>query len=178
MRARKVVCSSAALKWPVKSILRWHFRGILFYIISVISWQVHANKSSFCALETEYLGFILTPDGIRPQPKEVQAILNMAPPKNVLHVRSFLGAINHYKKMIPQRSQLSTPLTNLTHKDVKFQWTADCQNPLKLWNGSWPNKYPLHTLTSAFHLKSTLMLWKCNLALLFVKASTVGFLFP
>ena len=89
--------------------------------------QVHADKSSFCALETEYLGFILTPDGIRPQPKKVQAILNIAPPKNVRHVRSFLGAINHYKQMIPQRSQLSTPLTNLTRKNVKFQWTADCQ---------------------------------------------------
>jgi len=47
--------------------------------------QIHADKSSFCALETEYLGFILTPNGIRPQTSKVQAILNLAPPTTVKH---------------------------------------------------------------------------------------------
>jgi hypothetical protein len=89
--------------------------------------QLHADKSSFCALETEYLGFVLTPDGIKPQPKKVQAILNIAPPTNVRQVRSFLGAINHYKQLIPHRSHLSTPLTNLTKKGTKFTWNSDCQ---------------------------------------------------
>jgi hypothetical protein len=64
--------------------------------------QVNAKKSSFCALETEYLGFILTKEGIKPQQKKVNAILQVAPPRNVKQVRSFIGMLNHYKAMIPR----------------------------------------------------------------------------
>jgi hypothetical protein len=45
--------------------------------------KINATKSVFCAHETEYLGYILTRDGIKPQPKKVQSILMLNPPKNV-----------------------------------------------------------------------------------------------
>ncbi len=44
---------------------------------------VNARKSSFCAVETEYLGYVLSKDGIKPQPTKVQAILALTPPQNV-----------------------------------------------------------------------------------------------
>ena len=39
--------------------------------------KVNAPKSKFCAVETEYLGYILTRTGIKPQPKKVQTILTI-----------------------------------------------------------------------------------------------------
>ncbi len=45
--------------------------------------NINATKSVFCAQETEYLGCILTRDGIKPQPKKVQSILALNPPNNV-----------------------------------------------------------------------------------------------
>ncbi len=45
--------------------------------------KVNAAKSSICAHEIEYLGYILTRKGIKPQPKKVQAILVLNPPNNV-----------------------------------------------------------------------------------------------
>ncbi len=45
--------------------------------------NVNATKSIFCAHKTEYLGYILTRGGIKPQPKKVQAILTLNPPNNV-----------------------------------------------------------------------------------------------
>jgi hypothetical protein len=48
--------------------------------------QVNPKKSSFCALETEYLGFILTREGIKPQQQKVNAILQVAPPHDVKQV--------------------------------------------------------------------------------------------
>ncbi len=45
--------------------------------------KVNAEKSTFCALEIEYLGYILTREGIKPQRNEVQAILAIQPPKNL-----------------------------------------------------------------------------------------------
>jgi hypothetical protein len=89
--------------------------------------QLNATKCSFCALETEFLGFVLTPNGIKPQVKRVQAILQISSPKNVKQVRSFIGMINHYKHMIPQRAHLITPISNLTKKGVSFKWTSECE---------------------------------------------------
>ncbi len=45
-------------------------------------------KSSFCAHEIEYLGYILTRKGIKPQPKKVQAILALNLPNNVKELRT------------------------------------------------------------------------------------------
>lgn len=90
--------------------------------------QVNATKSNFCARETEFLGFVLSQQGIKPQPKKVDAILRLAPPKNVHQVRSFVGMLNHYKQMIPRRSHLLTPLVALTAKNSKFKWTETEQN--------------------------------------------------
>jgi hypothetical protein len=45
--------------------------------------KVNADKSTFCALEIEYLGYVLSKDGIKPQSNKVQAILAIQPPKGV-----------------------------------------------------------------------------------------------
>jgi hypothetical protein len=51
------------------------------------------RKLTFCALEIEYLGYILTRDGIKPQSNNVQAILAIQPPTNVKELRHFLGMV-------------------------------------------------------------------------------------
>jgi hypothetical protein len=56
--------------------------------------KVNAAKSSFCAHEIEYLGYILTREGIKPQPKGVQAILALNPPNKVKELQHFLGMYN------------------------------------------------------------------------------------
>ncbi len=53
--------------------------------------KVNAAKLTFCALEIEYLGYVLTRDGIKPQSKRVQAILAIKPPTGVRQLRQFLG---------------------------------------------------------------------------------------
>jgi hypothetical protein len=55
--------------------------------------KVNAAKSSFCAHEIEYLGYILTREGIKPQPKKVQVILVLNLPNNVKELRHFLGMV-------------------------------------------------------------------------------------
>ncbi len=58
--------------------------------------KVYAEKWTFCALEIEYLGHILTRDGIKPQSKKVQAILRIQLPTNVKQLRHFLGMVQYY----------------------------------------------------------------------------------
>jgi hypothetical protein len=45
--------------------------------------KVNAAKSTFCTLEIEYLGYVLTRDGIKPQSNKMQAILEIKPPTGV-----------------------------------------------------------------------------------------------
>ncbi len=62
--------------------------------------KVNAAKSSFCAHEIEYLGYILTREGIKPQPKKVQAILVPNPPNKVKEeLRHSLGMVHYYWDM-------------------------------------------------------------------------------
>jgi hypothetical protein len=58
------------------------------------AWQkVNVHKSSFCATETEKLGYVLSRDGIESQKKKVQAILALMPPRSVKELRRFLGRV-------------------------------------------------------------------------------------
>jgi len=61
--------------------------------------KVNAAKSFFCTHEIEYLGYILTRGGIKPQQKKVQAILALNPPNNVKELRHFLGMVQYYRDM-------------------------------------------------------------------------------
>ncbi len=56
----------------------------------------NAAKSFFCTAETEYLGYILTRGGVKPQKKKIQAILALNPPNNVKELRQFLGMVQYY----------------------------------------------------------------------------------
>jgi hypothetical protein len=58
--------------------------------------KVNAAKSSFCIHEIEYLGYILTREGIKPQPKKAQAILALSPPNNVKELKHFLRMVQYY----------------------------------------------------------------------------------
>jgi len=75
--------------------------------------KVNAAKSSFCAHDIEYLGYILTRGGIKPQPKKVQGIITLNPPNNVKELRHFLGMVQYYLDMWARHSEMLAPLTVL-----------------------------------------------------------------
>ncbi len=75
--------------------------------------KVNAVKSHFCTHEIEYLGYIQTREGIKPQPKKVQAILALNPPNNVKELRHFLGMVQYYRDMWGKRSEMLSPLSDL-----------------------------------------------------------------
>jgi len=75
--------------------------------------KVNADKSTFCALEIEYLGYVLSKDGIKPQNNKVQAILAIQPPKGVKQLRHFLGMVQYYRDLWARRSEMLAALTSL-----------------------------------------------------------------
>ena len=63
--------------------------------------------------EIEYLGYILTCDGIKPQPEKVAAIRALQPPTTVKELRAFLGMVQYYRDLWEKRSDMLAPLTDL-----------------------------------------------------------------
>ncbi len=70
----------------------------------------------FCTHEIEYLGYILTREGIKPQPKKVQVILVFNLPNNVKELRHFLGMVKLYRDMWAKLSEMLAPLTDLVRE--------------------------------------------------------------
>ncbi|CAG2195337.1 unnamed protein product [Mytilus edulis] len=77
--------------------------------------------------ETNYLGFKINIDGVKPDDAKVEAIKTLPNPVTVKEVRSFIGACSYYRRFIPNFSKISIPLVALTKKYAKFQWDEECQ---------------------------------------------------
>ena len=73
----------------------------------------------------------MTPNGLKPWRKKVDAILRLAPPINLTGVRAFIGAITYYRDMFPHRSHILAPLTDLTKgagpRKRKITWKKEHQ---------------------------------------------------
>jgi hypothetical protein len=72
--------------------------------------KINAARLTFCALEIEYLGYVLTRDGIKPQSNKVQAILAIKPPTGVKQLRNFLGMVQYITVTSGQDGAICLPL--------------------------------------------------------------------
>lgn len=85
------------------------------------------DKCEFLRKEVVYLGHIITSEGVKPDPKKLEAVDKFPVPKNPKNIKQFLGLAGYYRRFIPNFSKVAKPLTDLLKKDIKFQWT-DLQN--------------------------------------------------
>jgi hypothetical protein len=88
-----------------------------------VGLKVNATKSFFCTHKFEYLGYMLTRGGIKPQIKKVRAILVINPPNNVKELRHFLGMVQCYRDMWAKHSEMLAPLSDLVGKSGETKTT-------------------------------------------------------
>ena len=88
--------------------------------------KLSLEKCSFFKKHIQYLGHLLSEEGIQPLPEKLESISKMPTPKNQKEVKQFLGLIGYYRKFVPRFADISRVLNKLTRKDEEFKWTPEC----------------------------------------------------
>ena len=86
------------------------------------------EKCEFDLQSVEFLGYIISQDGISMAPDKVKAVQDWPQPTTPTGIMSFLGFANFYRRFIPNFAKAAKPLTDLTKKDNPFSWTEDTSN--------------------------------------------------
>lgn len=90
--------------------------------------QLQPTKCEFLRREVNYLGHVITEEGVKPDPKKIQCIVNYPTPTNAKEIKSFLGLVGYYRRFIQDFSKKAKPLTNLLKQNQQFSWSDLCQD--------------------------------------------------
>lgn len=93
--------------------------------------KINYGKCEFFVNEIEYLGHVLTSEGLKTCPAKIEAIMEAPVPENVSQLKSFLGMINYYGKFLPDLSSELHPLYDLLKKNVRFCWSKSCEEAFR-----------------------------------------------
>ena len=88
---------------------------------------LNREKCHFSTTTLKFLGHIIGPEGIRPDPDKVKAIASMSPPTSTTEVRRFLGMTNQLSKFSPRLAELSEPLRSLLSTKSTRCWSETQQ---------------------------------------------------
>ena len=100
---------------------------VVFQRLREADLKLKASKCNFFKKHIQYLGHLVSGEGIEPLPEKLEAVRKMPPPTTPKEVRQFLGLVGYYRKFVPKFADIARPLTNLTKLDVPYEWTNRCQ---------------------------------------------------
>lgn len=88
--------------------------------------KIQCDKSDFLRKEVEFLGHVVTTEGVRPNPRKVEAVKNWPLPRTPKELKSFLGTVSYYRRFIPRFAHVAKPLTSKLRGNAKsFEITPD-----------------------------------------------------
>lgn len=109
----------------------------VFQRLRETNFKIQLDKSEFLKKEVQFLGHIITSDGVKPNPEKIRAITNYPIPKTTKEIKGFLGLLGYYRKFIKDFAKITKPFTNCLKKGVKIEHNEtfiktfeDCKNLL------------------------------------------------
>lgn len=81
--------------------------------------KIQLDKSEFLHQEVEFLGYIISSEGIKPNQKKIETINLYPEPKTLKELRGFLGMMGYYRRFVKDFAKIAKPLTNLLRGESK-----------------------------------------------------------
>jgi hypothetical protein len=89
------------------------------------------KKCNFSINTTNFLSYVISPDGLKMDNSKIQVICDWRTPHKVTDIQSFLSFANFYCQFITSYSSITIPLTHLTHKNIPWEWLPACNNAFR-----------------------------------------------
>ena len=106
-----------------------HHLQLIFERFKEYGVLLHPSKCELGATSLQFLGHIISSEGIRPSDTKVSAIREFPRPSSQRQLREFLGMVNFYHRFIPHCAQVLQPLHTLltnSHANSELEWTEEC----------------------------------------------------
>ena len=84
--------------------------------------KLKPKKCEFFQKEVQFLGYMVSQEGLRPLPDNLEKVKSWAIPQDVTDIHAIIGLGNYYRWFIKDYSEKVRPLVELTKKDVQFVW--------------------------------------------------------
>ncbi|CAG2191492.1 unnamed protein product [Mytilus edulis] len=114
--------------------MQW--KTLLIYLDDIIIYssnlEDHFNKLDEVLGRLQNVGHTVSKNGISPNPKIVESVSKWQVPNSVKEVQQFLGLCNYYRQFVHKFSEIASPLSRLTRKDVPFNWSSECQSSFEI----------------------------------------------
>ena len=105
---------------------------LIFHRLHEVNLKLKMEKCSFLKKHIQYLGHIVSGEGIKPIPEKLSVIKQMPRPYTPKEVKQFLGLVGYYRKFMPHYADIARPLHALTRKGTVFEWSDICQKSFDL----------------------------------------------
>jgi len=99
----------------------------VFKKLAEANFKLQLDKTEFLRKEVEYLGHVVTQQGIKPNPGKIEAIKRFEIPKTRKQIKSFLGLLGYYRKFIRDFAAITKPMT----KQLKGKKTVQMDQEYK-----------------------------------------------
>ncbi|CAM4766534.1 unnamed protein product [Rotaria magnacalcarata] len=107
-----------------------------FQALQSVNLTLKASKYQFCRREMRYLEYIITQNGIKPDPDLIKPITNSPQPRKIKDVQSFLGLTGYYRRFIKDYSKISEPLQQQLRNSQKcnhhLNWSRGCTDAFEI----------------------------------------------
>ena len=90
--------------------------------------KIKLEKCKFLVKEVNYLGHIVSGEGVRPDPKKVECVREYPTPQNAEELGSFLGLASYYRRFVENFGDIASKLYKLIRKTTKFIWNKEHNN--------------------------------------------------
>ena len=93
--------------------------------------RLKPSKCYFAKHEVSFLGFVISENGLSPDPKKLEAIEHFPRPNDLTELRRFLGMASYYRRFVAGFTEIVAPLNKLTQKNVEFNWNEYFERAFK-----------------------------------------------